>query len=88
MRLVGKNRLVELSFEKATQLWVSAWVDDVLNANWGSREELLSNYPNVERVNDTIFLFPVASSDHFIKTVICFYRKTVCVSELLIGNEL
>jgi mRNA-degrading endonuclease HigB of HigAB toxin-antitoxin module len=83
MRLIGKNKLVNFLRDPSLISWVSCWADDVSNAQWGSSSDLLTSFPRAGKIDESNFVFPVLSGEVSIQVVVCFNRRTVCISKLL-----
>ncbi|GLR03488.1 hypothetical protein GCM10007906_10750 [Vibrio hyugaensis] len=85
MRLIGLERLGGIiSVDSDTNIWVSAWVAEVSNANWRSGIELVDAFPRVKCLDETSYEFPVCGSDNLnIKVTFCFNRGIAVIREVM-----
>jgi mRNA-degrading endonuclease HigB of HigAB toxin-antitoxin module len=86
MRLIGKDKLINFFRDPNSTSWVSCWADDVINSQWGCSSDLLTSFPRARKIDDRNFVFPVLSGEVSVQVVVCFNRRTVCISKLLIDE--
>ncbi|HCP54674.1 MAG: hypothetical protein CMK72_18425 [Pseudomonadaceae bacterium] len=81
MRLLGRDQLLPLK-GKSEQIdkWISSWVSEIANANWKSPDELIEQYPSVQKLEEGHFSFCVSSSHHFIGLKIAFAQGIAIIT--------
>ncbi|HCM62125.1 MAG TPA: hypothetical protein DIT05_06210 [Morganella sp. (in: Bacteria)] len=85
MRLLGKSRLNVLDYtDKDTNVWISAWVAELSNADWKDEESLLGAFPRVMRSDGVFYTFPICGKDSLlIKIAVYFNRSTAVITEVV-----
>lgn len=83
MRLIGLQRLFGLlGHEATTDIWISAWVNEVKNNTWLNKEHVLNCYPLARQVSSDKFIFSVAQSGSAIHVQLCFERRIAIVTSV------
>ncbi|MBQ4668734.1 MULTISPECIES: type II toxin-antitoxin system HigB family toxin [Aeromonas] len=83
MQLLGKKHLSSLlGQDKTVDVWVSAWVAEVSNANWKTPDELTSAFPRACSCGDCVYLFPVCESGNGLKLLFSFDKGIALIQEV------
>jgi mRNA-degrading endonuclease HigB of HigAB toxin-antitoxin module len=86
MRLIGKEKLLDLSgINDEIDTWLSVWITELSNSSF-NQVTLRDNFPRMVNIKNSIFIFPVYSSNYSVKVILCFKRSIALISEV-IKNE-
>ncbi len=86
MRLIGKEKLLDLSgINDEIDTWLSVWITELSNSSF-NQVNLQDNFPRMVNLDNSIFIFPIYSSNYSVKVILCFKRSIALISEV-IKNE-
>jgi mRNA-degrading endonuclease HigB of HigAB toxin-antitoxin module len=83
MRLLGRNHLQTISGLNAqTDSWLTAWVYEIVNANWKEPIDLVKQYRSVIQLNNSTYLFQVTAFDGFVELHISFQQGIALITAI------
>lgn len=85
MHLLGRNILSNLQKNEAVDKWLIAWTYEVIHAHWKNSDQVFKQFPQVQQLDDNLFLFETKPKMYCIKVQIAFPKGIVLITAL---NEL
>lgn len=83
MRLIGKEKLFCLrGINDEIDTWLSVWITELSNSSF-NQVNLQDNFPRMVNLENSIFIFPVYSSNYSVKVILCFKRGIALISEVI-----
>lgn len=84
MHLFGRDKLESLrGRERATDLWMSAWLSEVCHAAWAGPGDVLTQFPKALEIGSGKYRFSVSSGLHVIEVFVSFPQKVVLITGLV-----
>lgn len=86
MRLVGKDKLSAIrNVNNDIDIWLSAWVAELSNANWRSEADLINAFPRVSLLSQlNSYAFPIFGNDQIsIEVTFCFIGGIAVIREVV-----
>ncbi len=88
MVLLGRNRLEGLrGLGDQVQKWVLSWAAEITAANWKHAADVKGQFPNVQSIDQGLFVFPVRDCDWKICLLIAYPQGVALITELKIDDE-
>ncbi len=83
MRLIGKEKLLCLrGINDEIDTWLSVWITELSNSSF-NQVNLQDNFPRMVNLENSIFIFPVYSSNYSVEVILCFKRSIALISEVI-----